>query len=320
MSCHAKRGAFGLGRSRDLTRATAAAACDFLSSIHPQRRQTAAGHCPARQVIKAPCRNEPLRFRSSFPCYDEEQTIPRLCAAARRRRREAGNGGRPDRGADHRRRLARRQLRAPEAGGRDAALDAAGEFPSQLRPDRGDGGRLRPRARRLHRPDGRRPAERSRRHPALLGAARRGLRRRLGLAQEPPGQGALAQAAVDDRQLADRPGDAACACTTTAARSRPTAARCSSRCSLYGEMHRFIPVYAKWSGARITEQVVRHHAAQGGEVEVRHGRTLKVLLDLTTVKFLRRLLDQAAVSVRALGLLLIAGRGLRASSRSIEKL
>src|SRR4029079_14682980 len=34
---------------------------------------------------------------------------------------------------------------------------------------------------------------------------------------------------------------------------------------LYGEMHRFIPVYAKWSGARITEQVVRHHARKEGK-------------------------------------------------------
>jgi glycosyltransferase involved in cell wall biosynthesis len=55
---------------------------------------------------------------------------------------------------------------------------------------------------------------------------------------------------------------------------------------LYGEMHRFIPVYAKWAGARITEQVVRHHARKEGKSKYGLARTLKVLLDLTTVKFL----------------------------------
>jgi glycosyltransferase involved in cell wall biosynthesis len=55
---------------------------------------------------------------------------------------------------------------------------------------------------------------------------------------------------------------------------------------LYGEMHRFIPVYAKWSGARITEQVVRHHPRTEGKSKYGLARTLKVLLDLMTVKFL----------------------------------
>ena len=55
---------------------------------------------------------------------------------------------------------------------------------------------------------------------------------------------------------------------------------------LYGEMHRFIPIYAKWSGARITEQVVRHHPRVEGKSKYGLMRTLKVLLDLTTVKFL----------------------------------
>jgi glycosyltransferase involved in cell wall biosynthesis len=55
---------------------------------------------------------------------------------------------------------------------------------------------------------------------------------------------------------------------------------------LYGEMHRFIPVYAKWGGARITEMVVRHHARKEGTSKYGLGRTLKVLLDLVTVKFL----------------------------------
>jgi len=55
---------------------------------------------------------------------------------------------------------------------------------------------------------------------------------------------------------------------------------------LYGEMHRFLPVYAKWQGARITEMVVSHHAREHGTSKYGIGRTFKVLLDLLTVKFL----------------------------------
>jgi glycosyltransferase involved in cell wall biosynthesis len=55
---------------------------------------------------------------------------------------------------------------------------------------------------------------------------------------------------------------------------------------LYGEMHRFIPIYAKWSGARITEMEVRHYARREGRSKYGLGRTFKVLLDLVTVKFL----------------------------------
>jgi glycosyltransferase involved in cell wall biosynthesis len=55
---------------------------------------------------------------------------------------------------------------------------------------------------------------------------------------------------------------------------------------LYGEMHRFIPIYAKWEGARVTEMVVNHHARRFGRSKYGLGRTIKVLLDLITVKFL----------------------------------
>jgi glycosyltransferase involved in cell wall biosynthesis len=55
---------------------------------------------------------------------------------------------------------------------------------------------------------------------------------------------------------------------------------------LYGEMHRFIPLYAKWSGARVTEMVVRHHPRLEGRSKYGVGRTTKVLLDLLTVRFL----------------------------------
>jgi len=55
---------------------------------------------------------------------------------------------------------------------------------------------------------------------------------------------------------------------------------------LYGEMHRFIPAYARWVGAKITEMPVRHHARQYGKTKYGLERTLKVILDLITVKFL----------------------------------
>ena len=55
---------------------------------------------------------------------------------------------------------------------------------------------------------------------------------------------------------------------------------------LYGEMHRFIPAYAVSVGARITEVPVRHHPRRFGTTKYGLSRTIKVLLDLFTVKFL----------------------------------
>jgi glycosyltransferase involved in cell wall biosynthesis len=55
---------------------------------------------------------------------------------------------------------------------------------------------------------------------------------------------------------------------------------------LYGEMHRFIPIYASWRGGRITELVVNHRARRFGKSKYGIGRTFKVLIDLITVKFL----------------------------------
>lgn len=55
---------------------------------------------------------------------------------------------------------------------------------------------------------------------------------------------------------------------------------------LYGEMHRFIPAYASSVGAKIVEVPVHHHARKYGKAKYGLGRTLKVVLDLFTVKFL----------------------------------
>ncbi len=55
---------------------------------------------------------------------------------------------------------------------------------------------------------------------------------------------------------------------------------------LYGEMHRFIPVYADAVGAKMIELKVNHHARKHGKAKYGLERTIKVLLDLFTVKFL----------------------------------
>jgi hypothetical protein len=55
---------------------------------------------------------------------------------------------------------------------------------------------------------------------------------------------------------------------------------------LYGEMHRFIPAIAYERGARIAEIKVHHRARRGGQSKYGISRTLRVILDLVTVKFL----------------------------------
>jgi dolichol-phosphate mannosyltransferase len=55
---------------------------------------------------------------------------------------------------------------------------------------------------------------------------------------------------------------------------------------LYGEMHRFIPIYASWAGARVTEIPVDHHARIMGKSKYGISRTIKVVFDLMTIKFM----------------------------------
>lgn len=55
---------------------------------------------------------------------------------------------------------------------------------------------------------------------------------------------------------------------------------------LYGEMHRFLPALASEMGVRIAEQVVNHRARQFGRTKYGISRTIRVVLDLVTVKFL----------------------------------
>lgn len=55
---------------------------------------------------------------------------------------------------------------------------------------------------------------------------------------------------------------------------------------IYGEMHRFVPIYASWQGARVAEVEVTHHARKHGKSKYGLERIFKVLLDLCVVKFL----------------------------------
>jgi glycosyltransferase involved in cell wall biosynthesis len=57
---------------------------------------------------------------------------------------------------------------------------------------------------------------------------------------------------------------------------------------LYGELHRFIPALASWVGGQISEVEVSHHPRRFGKSKYGIGRTVKVILDLVTVKFLLR--------------------------------
>lgn len=55
---------------------------------------------------------------------------------------------------------------------------------------------------------------------------------------------------------------------------------------LYGEMHRFIPIYASWMGGSVVEVPVRHHPRRAGESKYGLWRTIKVIYDLITIKFM----------------------------------
>jgi glycosyltransferase involved in cell wall biosynthesis len=59
-----------------------------------------------------------------------------------------------------------------------------------------------------------------------------------------------------------------------------------NRISLYAEQHRFIPALSASVGARITEMPVRHHARRFGESKYGISRTVKVLVDLLTLKMI----------------------------------
>src|SRR5512133_1928672 len=79
---------------------------------------------------------------------------------------------------------------------------------------------------------------------------------------------------------------------------------------LYGEMHRFIPVFAHSVGASITEIPVQHHERKFGQANYGLDRTLKVILDLFTVKFLLNYSHKPMRLFGGVGMLLFSGGGI----------
>ncbi|MDX2037066.1 MAG: glycosyltransferase family 2 protein [Isosphaeraceae bacterium] len=57
---------------------------------------------------------------------------------------------------------------------------------------------------------------------------------------------------------------------------------------LYGEMHRFIPIFASWQGGRVTELEVNHRPRTAGRTKYGLGRTFNVVLDLILIRFFQR--------------------------------
>lgn len=80
----------------------------------------------------------------------------------------------------------------------------------------------------------------------------------------------------------------------------------------YGEMHRFMPVYVAWHGAKIHEMVVNHRPRVHGTSKYGLSRTLRVVLDLMTAKFLVTYLAKpmhffGGVGVGSFGLSILSG-------------
>jgi hypothetical protein len=71
---------------------------------------------------------------------------------------------------------------------------------------------------------------------------------------------------------------------------------------LYGEMHRFIPALAANIGAKILEVPVRHHPRKFGKSKYGFSRTIRVILDLMTVKFLSGYLTRPGHVFGSLGI------------------
>ena len=76
---------------------------------------------------------------------------------------------------------------------------------------------------------------------------------------------------------------------------------------LYGEMHRFIPALAKWVGASIGEVVVKHSPRKYGRSKYGLSRTIAVILDLVTVRFL---MSYSTKPIQIFGLLGIISGGI----------
>lgn len=79
---------------------------------------------------------------------------------------------------------------------------------------------------------------------------------------------------------------------------------------IYGEMHRFIPIYASMNGARLTEIKVNHHPRRSGKSKYGLVRIFKVILDLFVVKFLESFHTKPVYFFGGSGLVVIALGGI----------
>jgi len=73
---------------------------------------------------------------------------------------------------------------------------------------------------------------------------------------------------------------------------------------LYGEMHRFIPIYASWEGAKVTEIPVNHHPRIAGKTKYGLSRIPRVILDLLVIRFFDKSLDRPIHLFGQFGLLM----------------
>lgn len=79
---------------------------------------------------------------------------------------------------------------------------------------------------------------------------------------------------------------------------------------LYGEMHRYIPVLAQQHGARLAQIPVRHHPRTAGKTKYNLTRTVRVLLDLITIKFLHSYMTRPMHVMGSAGLVSMGLGGL----------
>jgi dolichol-phosphate mannosyltransferase len=89
---------------------------------------------------------------------------------------------------------------------------------------------------------------------------------------------------------------------------------------LYGEMHRLIPIYASWMGARVIEMPVSHHARAFGTSHYGMGRAYKVMLDLLVAKFIGVYLVKPIYVFGGVGLLSILASFVVIASAILLKL
>lgn len=81
---------------------------------------------------------------------------------------------------------------------------------------------------------------------------------------------------------------------------------------LFGEMHRFIPVYASWEGAKVGESVVNHRPRTSGVSKYGLSRTPRVILDIFLVYFMDRAIDRpiqffGKIGIYSFGLAFLTG-------------